>query len=248
MSKKLADKVALVTGSGQGIGREIALQLAIEGADICVSDVNLDACEETAALIREKGVKAQVYKLDVSKMSNVETVVDQILDNFGKIDILVNNAGITRDGLLLRMTEDDWDLVLNINLKGTFNCIKIVSKAMMKKRSGKIINISSIVGVRGNAGQANYSASKGGVIALTKTCAKELGARNINVNAIAPGFISTKMTDVLAEDVKKKMTDSISLKRFGVAKDVARTTVFLASEDSNYITGQTIQVDGGIII
>ncbi|MCP4482860.1 MAG: 3-oxoacyl-[acyl-carrier-protein] reductase [bacterium] len=248
MTRKLKDKVALITGSGQGIGREIALKLASEGSNICVTDVNLTACEETAKLVREHGVRAETYQLDVSKMSNVTDTVSKILDNFAKIDILVNNAGITRDGLLMRMSEDDWDLVLDINLKGTFNCTKVVSKAMMKEKYGKIVNIASIVGVRGNAGQANYSASKGGVIAFTKTCSKELGARNINVNAVAPGFISTKMTDALSDNVKKNMIGSISLKKFGSPTDVANVTLFLVSQDSDYITGQTINVDGGIIM
>ncbi len=248
MGKKLIDKVALVTGSGQGIGREIALTLAEEGANIAVSDVKTEVAEETAKLIRQKGVKAEVYKLDVSKLSMVEEVVGKIIEDFGKIDILINNAGITRDGLLMRMSEEDWDLVLNINLKGTFNCTKAVSRPMMKNRYGKIVNIASIVGVRGNAGQANYSASKGGVIALTKTAAKELGSRNINVNAIAPGFIATKMTEFLDETAKAKLTSSIVLGRLGTAKDVANACLFLSSSDSDYITGQALQVDGGIII
>ena len=248
IQKKLAGKVALVTGSGQGIGREIALTLAEEGCDICVSDVNTEVAEETAKLVREKGCKSEVYKLDVSNLQMVEEVVGKVLDNFGKIDILVNNAGITRDNLLMRMTESDWDLVLDINLKGTFNCTKIVTKSMMKNRSGKVINIASIVGVRGNAGQANYSASKGGVIAFTKSCAKELGSRNININAIAPGFIATKMTEFLDDKAKEKLTSAIPLNRLGSAKDVANACLFLSTSDSDYITGQTLQVDGGIII
>lgn len=248
MTKKLTGKVALVTGSGQGIGREIALTLANEGCDICVSDVNVDIAEETANLVREKGCKAKVYKLDVSNFEIVEDVMAKIVEDFGKIDILINNAGVTKDNLIMRMTEKDWDFVLDINLKGTFNCIKAATRYMMKQRYGKVVNISSIVGVRGNAGQANYSASKGGVIALTKTCAKELGSRNINVNAIAPGFIATKMTEFLDEKAKEKLVSNIPLNKLGSANDIAKACVFLVSEDSAYITGQTLQVDGGIII
>jgi len=248
MDNKLSGKVALITGSGQGIGKEIALTLADAGADICISDVNIDLANETSKLIKEKGVNSKAYQLDVSSSDTVESVVKNIIDDFGKIDILVNNAGVTRDGLILKMTEKDWDFVLDINLKGSFNCIKSVSKYMLKKRYGKIISISSIVGVRGNAGQANYSASKGGIIALTKTCAKELGSRNINVNAIAPGFIATKMTEFLDDSAKEKLTANIPLKRLGNPSDIAKACLFLASSDADYITGQVLQVDGGIII
>ncbi|MDR0675535.1 MAG: 3-oxoacyl-[acyl-carrier-protein] reductase [Elusimicrobiota bacterium] len=248
MTKKLAGKVVLITGAGQGIGREIALSLADEGADICVTDVNIEIAEETKKLIQEKNCKAKVYKLDVSNLVMVEEICEKIVEDFEKIDILINNAGVTKDNLIMRMSEKDWDFVLNINLKGSFNCIKAVTKYMIKKRYGKIINISSIVGVRGNAGQANYSASKGGIIALTKTCAKELGSRNINVNAIAPGFIATKMTDILGEKAKEKLVENIPLNRLGTAKDIAKACLFLASSDADYITGQTLQVDGGIMI
>ncbi|MFC1484914.1 3-oxoacyl-[acyl-carrier-protein] reductase [bacterium] len=248
MCKTLEGKVALVTGAGQGIGREIALTLADNGADVCVGDVNLDIATEAVGLIREKGCKSEAYKFDVSNYNEVESSVQKILDNFGRIDILVNNAGITRDNLLIRMSENDWDFVININLKGTFNCTKLVAKSMMKKRYGKIVNIASVIGIKGNPGQANYSASKGGVISLTKTCAKELGGRNINVNAIAPGYISTKMTDVLTDEVKNKITSSIPLQKLGTPKDVANACLFLVSSDSDYITGQTLQVDGGIIL
>lgn len=248
MKIDLKDKVALVTGSAQGIGREIAFALAEQGCNICISDVNLDAAKKTSDEIKQKGVKSEAYLLDVSKYESVEETVNKILDNFGKLDILINNAGITRDNLLVRMDEKDWNMVIDINLTGTFNCTKAVTKPMMKQRSGKIVNIASIVGVRGNPGQANYSASKGGVIALTKTCSKELGSRNINVNAIAPGFIATRMTEVLSDDVKKNLTNNIPLKRLGAPIDVANACLFLVSDEAAYITGQTLQVDGGIIM
>jgi 3-oxoacyl-[acyl-carrier protein] reductase len=242
------DKVVLVTGSAQGIGKEIALMFADYGCNVCISDINLAEAEKTRDLARAKGVKSEAYKLDVSDYNSVEETVNKILDNFGKIDILINNAGITKDNLIIRMDEKEWNMVIGINLTGTFYCTKAVVKSMMKNRYGKIVNIASIIGVRGNPGQANYSASKGGVIALTKTCAKELGSRNINVNAIAPGFIETKMTEVLSDDVKENLTKSIPLRRLGQPKDVASACLYLASSHSDYVTGQVIQVDGGIII
>lgn len=186
--------------------------------------------------------------MDVTDYAKVEEAVNKILDKFAKVDILVNNAGITKDNLLMRLTESDWDAVINVNLKGTFNCTKAASKVMVKQRSGKIINIASIIGIIGNAGQANYSASKAGIIALTKTSAKEFASRNINVNAIAPGFIQTEMTAKLPEEIKQKMKEAIPLNRFGSPEDVAAVCVFLASEDANYITGQTIVVDGGMVM
>jgi len=245
---KLAGKVALVTGSGQGIGKEIALTLAQAGADIVIVDVNLEQAEKTAQEIISLGRKSVAMKVDISQSAPVEEMVNKILDNFGKIDILVNNAGITRDNLLLRMKEEEWDAVIRINLKGTFNCLKAVTRPMMKARSGKIVNVASIIGIAGNAGQANYAASKAGVIALTKSAAKELASRGINVNAVAPGFIQTAMTDVLPEAVKSEMLKRIPLAKLGVPLDVAKAVAFLAGPDSDYITGQTIVVDGGMVM
>jgi len=245
---KLKDKVALVTGSAQGIGREIALLFAREGADVVISDINLEKAVKVSSEIEGLSRKSLALELDVTDSLKVEEAVNKILDKFGKVDILVNNAGITKDSLLLRMSEADWDAVINVNLKGTFNCTKAVSKVMLKQRSGRIINIASIIGIIGNPGQANYSASKAGIIALTKTTAKELASRNINVNAVAPGFIQTEMTANLAEDLKQKMLDLIPLNKLGSPADVANVCVFLASEESSYITGQTIVVDGGMVM
>ncbi len=245
---RLKDKVALVTGSAQGIGREIALLFAKEGADVVISDINLEKAGKTSSEITALGRKSLALELDVSQQPKVEEAVNKILDKFGKVDILVNNAGITRDGLLLRMSESDWDAVINVNLKGTFNCTKAVSKAMIKQRSGKIVNIASIIGIIGNAGQANYSASKAGVIALTKTTAKELASRNVNVNAVAPGFIQTEMTARLSEEIKAKILELIPLNKLGNPADVANACLFLASQEANYITGQTIVVDGGMVM
>jgi 3-oxoacyl-[acyl-carrier protein] reductase len=245
---RLKDKVALVTGGARGIGRAIALAFAKEGADIAVGDVNLEEAQKTAADIEALGRKALALAVDVTDYQKVEETVNKILDKFAKVDILVNNAGITKDNLLLRMSQPEWDAVLAVNLKGTFNCTRAVSRPMIKQRQGRIVNIASIIGIIGNPGQANYSASKAGIIALTKTAAKELASRNINVNAVAPGFIQTEMTAKLAEELKKKMMEAIPLARFGLPEDVAATCVFLASEDSSYITGQTIVVDGGMVM
>ncbi|MDP2906114.1 MAG: 3-oxoacyl-[acyl-carrier-protein] reductase [Candidatus Omnitrophota bacterium] len=244
----LKDKVALVTGGARGIGRAIALAFAQEGADIAIGDVNLELAQKTAAEIEGLGRKALALKFDVTNFSDTEAALNKILDKFTKVDILVNNAGITKDGLMLRMSQQDWDAVLSVNLGGTFNCIKAVSRPMIKQRSGKIISIASIIGIIGNPGQANYSASKAGIIALTKTAAKELSSRNINVNAVAPGFIQTEMTDKLPEEIKNKMKEAIPLGRFGKPEDVAAVCVFLASVESAYITGQTIVVDGGMVM
>ena len=245
----LKGKVAVVTGAAQGIGKAISNILADNGADIALCDVNIEKVTETAKEIAEKkGVKTASYKLDVSNSQEVEETVNKILDNFNKIDILINNAGITRDTLLVRMSESDWDKVLNINLKGAFLCTKAVVRHMMKQRSGKIVNLASVIGIIGNAGQSNYSASKAGVIGLTKSAAKELAGRNVNVNAVAPGFISTAMTDVLPEEVKNKMLELIPLKRFGTAEDVANVVLFLVSESSSYLTGHVIEVDGGMVM
>ncbi len=245
---RLQDKVALITGGARGIGRSIALLLAREGADVAVADVNLAEAEKTGAEIEALGRKSLAVNMDVTDLSKVEEAINKILDKFAKVDILVNNAGITKDNLLLRMGQAEWDAVINVNLKGTFNCIKAVSKAMIKQRTGKIINIASIIGIIGNAGQANYSASKAGIIALTKTAAKELASRNINVNAIAPGFIQTDMTAKLSEELRQKMLANIPLGKLGNPEDVANACLFLASSESDYITGQTIIVDGGMVM
>jgi 3-oxoacyl-[acyl-carrier protein] reductase len=245
---RLKDKVALITGAGRGIGREIALLFAREGTDTVVWDVNIEDAQKTCQEIEALGRKTLALQVDVTDYTKVEEAVNKILDKLGKVDILVNNAGITKDNLILRMSQAEWDAVINVNLKGTFNCIKAVSRPMIKQRAGRIINIASIIGIIGNAGQANYSASKAGIIALTKTAAKELASRNINVNAVAPGFIQTSMTDKLPDDLKQKMKEAIALNRFGSPADVAAACLFLASEDSSYITGQTIVVDGGMVM
>jgi 3-oxoacyl-[acyl-carrier protein] reductase len=245
---RLESKVALITGSGRGIGREIALLLAKEGCDIVIWDVNPQDAEKTAKDIEALGRKSLYGQVDVTDFAKVEEAVNKILDKFGKIDILVNNAGITKDNLLLRMSELEWDAVINVNLKGTFNCTKAVSRPLIKQRSGKIINIASIIGIIGNPGQANYSASKAGIIALTKTAAKELASRNICVNAIAPGFIQTEMTAKLSDELKQKMLSNIPLGKLGLPLDVANTCLFLASSEADYITGQTIVVDGGMVM
>ena len=244
----LKDKVALITGGGRGIGKAIAIAFAKEGADIVIGDVNQLDAENTCREIEGLGRKTLPLVMDVTDFAKVEEAVNKILDKFGKVDILVNNAGITKDNLLLRMSDADWDAVIKVNLKGTFNCTKAVSRPMIKQRCGKIVNIASIIGIIGNPGQANYSASKAGIIALTKTAAKELASRNINVNAVAPGFIQTEMTAKLPEDLKLKMKQVIPMDKFGTPEDVAAVCLFLASESSSYITGQTIVVDGGMVM
>jgi 3-oxoacyl-[acyl-carrier protein] reductase len=243
---ELLGKVALVTGAAQGIGRAIALLLAQKGADIVVSDINLEKAEETVREIETIGRRAMAIRADVANTNDVERMVEAILGRFGQIDILVNNAGITRDKLILRMTEEDWDAVLNVNLKGTFNCTKAVVRHMSKQRRGKIVNIASVVGEMGNVGQANYSASKAGVIGFTKTIAREFAQRGINVNAIAPGYIETPMTEVLPEKVKEELRRMIPMGRLGRPGDVAEAVLFLVSEASRYITGQVLNVNGGI--
>ena len=244
----LEGKVSLITGGARGIGKEIAMLFARNGSDIAICDVNLEEAEKTAQEIRDLGRESLAFKADVTNSSQVQDMVDKILDKFNKIDILINNAGITKDNLLLRMSEDEWDKVIAVNLKGTFICTKFVSKVMLKQRFGKMVNLASIIGIMGNAGQANYAASKAGIIGLTKSVAKELSSRNICVNAIAPGFIKTDMTSKLPEEVQKKMLSVIPLARFGEAKDVADLALFLSSESSSYITGQVIQVDGGMVM
>ncbi len=246
---KLENKVSMITGGARGIGKEIALCFAKAGSDVAICDVNEEVLASTKSEIESStGRKVLVEKVNVVNLKEVQKFVDKILDNFGKLDILVNNAGITRDNLLMRMSEEEWDAVLDVNLKGAFNCLKAVTRPMMKARSGHIVNMASIIGIMGNAGQANYSASKGGLIALTKTVAKELGSRNINVNAIAPGFIQTDMTDKLTDEQKEGMLKFIPLKRMGSTSDVANLALFLASDESAYITGEVIKVDGGMVM
>ena len=243
---ELKGKIALVTGAAQGIGRAIALLLAQKGADIVISDINLEKAEEMAKEIEALGRKAMAIKVDVANTNDVERMVEAILERFGQIDILVNNAGIAKDKLILRMTEEDWDSVLNVNMKGTFNCTKAVIKHMSKQRKGKIVNIASVVGEMGNVGQANYSASKAGVIGFTKTIAREFAQRGINVNAIAPGYIETPMTEALPEKVKEELRRMIPMERLGRPEDVAQAVLFLVSEATSYITGQVLNVNGGI--
>ncbi len=244
----LQNKVALVTGAGQGIGKEIALTLAGAGADIAVCDINLEAAESVVGEIKKMGRNASSFKVDVSDPKSVEECTQKTLDTLKKIDILVNNAGITRDALLVRMKEEDWDLVLKINLTGTFNFTKAVAKHMMRQRSGKIVNIASIIGLIGNIGQTNYAASKAGIIGMTKSCARELALRGITVNAVAPGFIKTAMTDKIPEDIKQMMLKNIPLNKFGTPQDVANAVLFLSGNQSDYITGQVINVCGGMVM
>ncbi|WP_103105904.1 3-oxoacyl-[acyl-carrier-protein] reductase [Brevibacillus reuszeri] len=243
----LAGKTALVTGASRGIGRAIALKLAEAGANVVVNYAGSEAAAgETVALIKEMGRDAIAVRANVSSTEDVNEMFKAALEHFGTIDILVNNAGITRDNLLMRMKEDEWDDVIATNLKGVFNCVKAATRPMMKQRSGKIINITSVVGVLGNAGQANYVAAKAGVIGLTKTAARELASRGITVNAVAPGFIDTEMTAVLPEDVKAGLVGQIPLARLGQTEDIASVVLFLASDAANYMTGQTLHVDGGM--
>ncbi|MGG0668986.1 3-oxoacyl-[acyl-carrier-protein] reductase [Sporosarcina koreensis] len=242
-------KTAIVTGASRGIGREIAILLGKEGARVAVNySGSKEKAEEVVELIKQSGGDAFAIQANVSDAEQVKQMIDETLKTFGSIDMLVNNAGITRDNLLMRMKEDEWDDVININLKGVFLCTKAVTRQMMKQRAGKIVNLASIVGVIGNPGQANYVAAKAGVIGLTKTTARELASRNITVNAVAPGFITTDMTDALPEDVKEQMLGSIPLGKLGSAEDVAGAVAFLLSNDANYITGQTIHVDGGMVM
>lgn len=246
---KLEGKKALVTGASRGIGRAIALMLAANGADVAVNYAGSEAAaKEVAAEIEAMGRKAIVIQADIASNEASTAMVEAAVKEFGRIDILVNNAGITRDGLLMRMKEEDWDAVITTNLKGVFNCTKAAIKYMMKQKAGSIVNISSIVGVMGNAGQANYCAAKAGVIGFTKATAKEVAARGIRVNAIAPGFIKTDMTNVLSEKVVEGMLAGIPLNRLGETEDIAKAVLFLASEDANYITGQTLHVDGGMVM
>lgn len=242
-------KSALVTGASRGIGRSIALQLAEEGYNVAVNYAgNKDKAEAVVAEIKDKGVEAFAIQADVANPDEVKDMIQEVVKQFGSLDALVNNAGITRDNLLMRMKEQEWDDVINTNLKGVFNCIQKATRQMMKQRSGAIINLSSVVGAVGNPGQANYVATKAGVIGLTKTAARELASRNITVNAVAPGFIVSDMTDALNDDLKDQMKSQIPLGRFGEDTDIANTVAFLASDKAKYITGQTIHVNGGMFM
>ena len=245
--KPLENKIALVTGAARGIGQAIAVQLASDGADLALCDVKAEWMADTLAKVKALGRRAEGYAMDVANAAAVGEAVAKVLADFGRIDVLVNNAGITRDTLLIRMTEEDWDAVLDINLKGAFLTTKAVVKSMMKQRSGAIVNIASVVGIMGNPGQANYTASKAGLIALTKTTAKEMGSRNIRVNAVAPGFIHTAMTDKLSEPVKDAMLKMVPLGRLGEPEDVAKAVAFLASDNAAYVNGQTLAVCGGMV-
>ncbi|MBQ8682521.1 MAG: 3-oxoacyl-[Selenomonadales bacterium] len=246
---QLDGKVALVTGASRGIGRAVAIRLAKSGAKIAVNYAgNQAAAEEVKQIIEQNGGEAILVQADISNAESVDAMVAQVMEAFGRIDILVNNAGITRDTLLMRMKEADWNAVIQTNLTGVFYVTKAVSKIMMKQRSGKIVNMSSVVGLMGNAGQANYAAAKAGVIGFTKSMAKELAARNITVNAIAPGFISTDMTAVLPDKVKEDLATKIPMGRLGEADDIASAVLFLVSDSANYITGQTLNVDGGMVM
>jgi 3-oxoacyl-[acyl-carrier protein] reductase len=242
---KLKGRVALVTGSAQGIGKSIAEALAKEGADIIVSDINIDAANITAGEIAKLGVRTIATKTNVADAESVKAMVDEAVKSFGKIDILINNAGITRDNLLIRMKDEDWDAVLNVNLRSMFLCTKAIAPLMMKSRWGRIVNIASIVGEMGNFGQVNYSAAKAGAIGMTKTVARELASRGITCNAVAPGFIDTAMTQKLSDDVKKRLSEQIPLTRLGTPDDIAKAVIFLCA-DADYITGQVINVNGGM--
>ncbi len=245
--KLLEGKTAIVTGAGRGIGKAIALRFAEEGANIAFTDLSIDEnVKATEKEIAALGVKVKGYASNAASFDDTHKVVEQIKEDFGVIDILVNNAGITRDGLMMRMDEKQWDMVINVNLKSAFNFTHALTPIMMRQKSGSIINMSSVVGVSGNAGQANYSASKAGMIGLTKSMAKEIGSRNIRVNAIAPGFIITEMTGALSEEVRKQWTQQIPLRRGGTPEDVANTALYLASDLSSYVSGQVINVCGGM--
>lgn len=247
--KRFENKIVLVTGAGRGIGASIAKRFASEGAEVIVNySGNDEVAQKTVDEITATGGQAQKYKCSVNDSESVKVMIDEIIKEFGRIDILVNNAGITKDGLMLRMTDEDFDRVIDVNLKGTFNCTKYVSKYMLKQKSGKIINISSVVGLSGNAGQVNYSASKAGIIGITKSAAKELSSRGITVNAVAPGYVDTDMTKVLSDNIRNEILKNIPLQRMGNVEDISNCVAFLASEDASYITGQVISVDGGMHI
>ena len=248
LEKRLEGKVALVTGGARGIGKAISARLAAEGAKLAIVDIMLDVAQATADEFTAQGVEAKAYAANVASFADAEATVAQVVKDFGSLDILVNNAGITRDTLMLRMTEEDFDKVIAVNLKGTFNFTKASIRPMMKARAGKIINIASVVGRMGNVGQANYAASKAGVIGLTKTVAKEFASRNIQANAVAPGYIITDMTGKLSEEAREAFMQVIPMKRGGTPEDVANVVYFLASPDSDYVTGQVINIDGGMLM
>jgi len=245
---RFEDRVAIVTGGSRGIGKQICLKLASEGAKIAIFDIEETLLKEVAEQIRHMGSEVLLLRVDISDFEKVDRAVKEVIDRFGRIDILVNNAGVNEDKLLLRMREKDWDKVLQVNLKGTFNCLRAVIRTMVKQREGKIINISSVVGLRGNVGQANYAASKAGIIGLTKSAAKEVGRYGVIVNAIAPGFIDTPMTEKLQEKEKEMFTPQIPLGRMGKSEEVASLVAYLASDEANYITGEVIKIDGGMAI
>jgi 3-oxoacyl-[acyl-carrier protein] reductase len=246
--KQLENQIAVVTGAGRGIGRAIALKFAVQGADIAAVDLKTEFVQETVEEVRKLGRKAWAVSANVSEAASVEAAVEQILKEAGRVDILVNNAGITKDGLVMRMSEADWDAVLDINLKGTFLFTKALSRPLLKQKSGRIVNIASVIGLIGNAGQCNYAASKAGVIGLTKSCAREFASRGITVNAIAPGFIQTAMTDKLSQEQKDAITKQIPLASLGQAEDVAEAVLFFASPAAHYVTGQVLAVDGGMVM
>jgi 3-oxoacyl-[acyl-carrier protein] reductase len=246
LKMKLKDQVVLVTGGARGIGKAIAENFAKKGAHLVIADISLESAEETASQLASGGSRTLALSLDVSKSENVATAFEKIIAEFGRIDIVINNAGITKDGLILRMKEEDWDAVININLKGVFLCAKEAVKYMVKQRYGRIVNIASVVAFMGNPGQANYSASKAGIVGLTKTIAREYASRGITVNAVAPGFISTAMTDGLPDNVRQEMLKSIPVGSFGSVEDVANAVAFLAAPDTGYITGQVVHVNGGM--
>ncbi|MCA9409389.1 MAG: 3-oxoacyl-[acyl-carrier-protein] reductase [Candidatus Omnitrophica bacterium] len=245
---KFKEQVIIITGANRGIGKEIACSFAEEGGTAIILGRNKESCDQVASEIINKGQKAESFVCDVTNLENVSEIVNKVLDKYKRIDILINNAGITKDNLLLRMSESDWDQVLNTNLRGVFNCTKVIAKVMLKAKKGRIINISSIIGITGNAGQANYAASKAGIIGFTKSVARELASRGITANAVAPGYIQTDMTSQLNEKAREEMLKNIPLGKLGTAKDVAGVCTFLASEQAEYITGQTIVVDGGMTI
>jgi 3-oxoacyl-[acyl-carrier protein] reductase len=244
----LKEKVAFITGGAQGIGREIACVYGENGAKLVICDVNESVLEKTVSELKSQGIEASGFKLDVSNADECSEVSKKAVDKYGRIDILVNNAGITRDNLLIRMSEEDFDRVISVNLRGVFNCTKAISRIMLRQKYGRIVNIASVVGIVGRVGQVNYSASKAGVIAITKSVARELASKNITANAIAPGFIKTEMTDSLPDEVKEAMLQNIPLKREGLPVDVAHVALFLASDLASYLTGQVIVVDGGMVM
>ncbi len=244
----LQDKIAVVTGGAQGIGKAICEELAAAGASIAVADVVEEAAQKTAREFQERGINARAYTVNVAEPGEVEFMIKAVINDFGRIDVLINNAGITRDNLIMRMKEDEWDSVMAVNLKGAFNCLKAATRPMIKGGGGKIVNLASVVGVMGNPGQANYSASKAGLIGLTKSAAKELASRNIQVNAVAPGYIETEMTEKLSDQAREAFLAYIPQQRPGSSRDVARAVRFLASGDADYITGQVLNIDGGMVM